>query len=130
MHTVFEPLQGWGLHHCLGQPGPRLNDSLSEDIFPNIQSKPPLVQLESIASHPTHSYLGEETNTCLTMTSCQVVVESNKVPPQPPLLQAEQPQLPQPLLTGLVKSHETQERTSKTGETIKPAPGWTSVAEG
>jgi len=61
--------------------------SLSKDIFPNIQSKPPLMQLEAIASRSITSYLGEETNTCLTTTSFQVVVESDKVPPQPPLLQ-------------------------------------------
>ena len=42
------------------------------------------MQLEAIASRPTASYLGEETNTCLTTTSFQEVVESDKVPPQPP----------------------------------------------
>jgi len=61
--------------------------SFSNEIFPNIKSKPPLMQLEPIASHPITSYWGEETNTCLTTTSCQVVVESNKAPPQPFLLQ-------------------------------------------
>ena len=71
--------------------------SFSKEIFPNIQSKPPLVQLEATASRPIAGYLGEETNTRLTTTSFQVVVESNKVPPQPPLLQTEQPQLPQAL---------------------------------
>jgi len=45
--------------------------SLSKEIFPNIQSKPPLMQLEAIASCPIASYLGEDTNTCLTTTSCQ-----------------------------------------------------------
>ena len=55
--------------------------SLSKEIFPSIQSKPPLMQLEAIASRPIASYLGEETNTCLTTTSFQVAVESNKVPP-------------------------------------------------
>jgi len=76
--------------------------SFSKEIFPNIQSKPPLVQLEAMASRPITSYLGEETNTCLTTTSFQVVVESNKVSPQPSLLQAKQPQLPQSLLLRLV----------------------------
>ena len=51
------------------------------------------MQLEAIASCPVASYLGEETNTCLTTASFQVVVGSNKVPPQPPLLQTKQPQL-------------------------------------
>jgi len=39
------------------------------------------MQLEAIASCPIASHLGEETNTCLTTTPFQVVVESNKVPP-------------------------------------------------
>ena len=43
---------------------------------------------KAIASRPLASYLGEETNPCLTTTSFQVAVESNKVSPQPPLLQA------------------------------------------
>ena len=58
----FEPLQGWGLPHCPGQPVPVPDHSASKDIFPNIQSKPPLTQLEAISLHPTMSYLGEETN--------------------------------------------------------------------
>jgi len=72
------------------------------EIFPNNQSKPPVMQLEAIASRPIASYLGEETNTCLTTTSFQVVVESNKIPPQPPLLQTKQCQFLQPLLLKLV----------------------------
>jgi len=37
--------------------------SFSKDIFPNIQSEPPLAQLEAIASRPVTGYWGEETNT-------------------------------------------------------------------
>ena len=76
--------------------------SFSKEIFPNIQSEPPLMKLEAVASHPIASYLREETNTCLTTTSFQVVVESDKVPPQPLLLQTKQPQFLQPLLVILV----------------------------
>jgi len=71
-------------------------------IFPNIQSKPPLTQLEAIASHPVAGYWGEETNPRLITTSFLAVVESDKVPPQPPLLQTEQSQFPQLLLSRLV----------------------------
>ena len=78
------------------------DNPFSEEIFPNIQSKPPLVQLEAIFSRPVTCYLGEETDTHLTTTSFQVVVESDKVSPEPPLLQAKQPQCPQLFLTGLV----------------------------
>jgi len=72
--------------------------SFSKEISPNIQFKPPLTQLEAIFSRPIASYLGEETNTRLTTTSFQVVVESDTVSPQCPLLQTKQPQFPQLLL--------------------------------
>jgi len=58
--------------------------------------------LEAISSRPIIHCLGEETNTCLTTTSFQVVVESNKVSPQPPFFQTKKTQFPQLLLTGLV----------------------------
>jgi len=58
--------------------------SFSKGIFPNIQSKPLLMQPEAIASHPFACYLGEEINAHLAATSFQVVVVSNQVPPQPP----------------------------------------------
>jgi len=61
--------------------------SFSREIFPNIQCKPPLLQPEAIASRPIAGSLGEETNPRLTTPSFQVVVESNKVSPQPSLLQ-------------------------------------------
>jgi len=99
---VFWTPPGQWLYHCPGQPLPTSGYSLSKEIFPNIQSKPPLMQLEAISSYPIASYLGEETNTHLTTASFQVVVESNTVSPQPPLLQTKQPQFPQPLLIGLV----------------------------
>ena len=78
------------------------HNSFSKEIFPNIPSKPPYMRLETIPSCPIARYLGEETNTCLTTTSFQVVVESDKFPPRPPLLQTKQPQFPQPLLIRLV----------------------------
>ena len=70
-----------------------LYNSFSKEISPDIQSEPPLTQLEVISSHPISGYLGDETNTHLTTTAFQVVVESDEVSPQPPLLQSEQPQL-------------------------------------
>jgi len=47
IYTFFEHLQGWWLRHCPGQPVPMPDRSFSEDIFPNIQSKSPLKQLEA-----------------------------------------------------------------------------------
>ncbi|KAK4831319.1 hypothetical protein QYF61_016808 [Mycteria americana] len=93
---------GWRLHHFPGQPVPMLDNPLGEEKFPNIQSKPPLAQLEAISSCPITCYLGEETDPHLSTASFQVVVESDEVSPQPPFLQAEQPQLPQPLLIRLL----------------------------
>jgi len=62
IYTFFEPFQGWGLPHCPGQPGPMPDHSFRKEIFPNLQSKPPLMQPEAIAPCPMASYLGEQTN--------------------------------------------------------------------
>ena len=74
----------------MNQPLPWVacSNAFSEEIFLNIQSKPPLVQLEAIASCSSVSFLGEETNIHLFTTSFQVVVESNKISCEPPFLQA------------------------------------------
>ncbi|KAK4832342.1 hypothetical protein QYF61_021871 [Mycteria americana] len=98
----FKYLQGWQLNHFPGQPLPMLDNPFSEVKFPNIQSKPPLAQLEAFSSCPITCYLGEETDPHLSTTSFQVVVESDKVSPEPPFLQAKQSQLPQPLLIRLL----------------------------
>ena len=50
------------------------DNSFSNEIFPNIYSKPPLTQLEAAASCPVASYLGEETDTCHTTVPFQVFV--------------------------------------------------------
>ncbi|KAK4827323.1 hypothetical protein QYF61_016573 [Mycteria americana] len=93
---------GWRLNHFPGQPVPVLDNPFREEKFPNIQSKPPLVQLEAISSCPMACYLGEETDPHLSTPSFQAVVESDEVSPQPPFLQAKQPQVPQLLLVRLV----------------------------
>ncbi|KAK4826728.1 hypothetical protein QYF61_010981 [Mycteria americana] len=79
-------LQGWRLNHFPRQPVPMLDNPFSEVKFPNIQSKPPLAQLEAISSCPITCYLGEETDPHLSTTS----------------FQAKQSQLPQPLLRRLL----------------------------
>ncbi|KAK4828693.1 hypothetical protein QYF61_000531 [Mycteria americana] len=78
--------KGWRLNHFPGQPVPMLDNPFSEEKFPNIQSKPPLAQLEAISSCPITCYLGEETDPHLSTTS----------------FQAKQSQLPQPLLIRLL----------------------------
>ncbi|KAK4808466.1 hypothetical protein QYF61_005783 [Mycteria americana] len=47
------------------------DNPFSEVKFPNIQSKPPLAQLEAISSCPITCYLGEETDPHLSTTSFQ-----------------------------------------------------------
>uniref|UniRef100_A0A8B9CFN3 Uncharacterized protein n=1 Tax=Anser brachyrhynchus TaxID=132585 RepID=A0A8B9CFN3_9AVES len=84
------PLQGWRLNHLPGQPIPMPNNPFSKGVFPNIQPKPPL------------AHVGEQTNPHLSTASFKVPIESDEVSREPPLLQAEQPQLPQPLLVRLV----------------------------
>ncbi|KAK4821882.1 hypothetical protein QYF61_004398 [Mycteria americana] len=63
--------RGWRLNHFPGQPGPMLDNPFSEEKFPNIQSKPPLAQLEAISFRPITCYLGEETDPHLSTTSFQ-----------------------------------------------------------
>ncbi|KAJ7398344.1 hypothetical protein BTVI_126129 [Pitangus sulphuratus] len=48
IYTSFKSHQGCGLHLCPGQPVPVLDRPFGEDVFLNIQSKPPLAQLEAI----------------------------------------------------------------------------------
>ncbi|KAK4811283.1 hypothetical protein QYF61_023335 [Mycteria americana] len=71
--------EGWRLNHFPGQPVPMLDNPFSEVKFPNIQSKPPLAQLEAISSCPITCYLGEETDPHLSTTSFQCV-NGNFVP--------------------------------------------------
>ncbi|KAK4817898.1 hypothetical protein QYF61_002282 [Mycteria americana] len=70
--TSFKYLQGWRLNHFPGQPGPMLDNPFREVKFPNIQSKPPLAQLEAISSCPITCYLGKETDPHLSTTSFQL----------------------------------------------------------
>ena len=69
---------------------------LSEEIVPNIQPKPPLSQPEAVSSCPIPCSLGAEPSHLLAPFSFQAVVESDKVPPEPSLLQTKPPQVPQP----------------------------------
>ncbi|KFO96584.1 Wiskott-Aldrich syndrome protein family member 1 [Calypte anna] len=70
--------------------------------------------------------LGKETNPHLATPSFQGVVESDEVSPEPPLLQAEHPQLPQPLLigstTGLVENRPQSPATGRTPVFVSPTP--------
>jgi len=83
---LFEHFKGWCLHHLSGQPIPVPDHPFRVVVFPNVQPEPSLVQLEAIPSRPITSHTREEADPQLTTTSLQVVIESNKVSPEPPLL--------------------------------------------
>jgi len=91
IHTVFEPLQRWGLHHLPGQPGPTSDRSFSEKTFPNIQSEPPLAQLEAIKvsfftiiSAASFFAEGEFARGLETATSCSSQLTTSCSPEQHP----------------------------------------------
>jgi len=63
-----------------------LDNPFSEEVFPDIQSEPPLVQLEAVSSCPIACYLGKEADTCLAIASFQIVLEIGKVSPEPAFL--------------------------------------------
>ena len=64
--------------------------SIREVVFPNVQPESLVVQLEAIPSSPVIARMREEDDPHLPTTSLQAVIESNKVSPEPPLLQTEQ----------------------------------------
>lgn len=56
-----------------------------QGVYPNMQSKSPLVQLQANCSCFITCYLEEEANHQLATPSFQVFVESDKVSPETPL---------------------------------------------
>ncbi|KAK4818195.1 hypothetical protein QYF61_008579 [Mycteria americana] len=56
----------------------------------------------AVSSCPITCYLGQDTNPHLSTTSFQAAGGNDKVSPEPPFLQAKQPQFPQPLLIRLI----------------------------
>lgn len=98
----FEYIQGQSLQHLPEQSIPALNHSFRKEIFSNILPESSLTQLKAIPSSPVPSYMGEEVNSHLFITSFQILVENNKVSPEAPLFQTWQSQFTQPLLTILV----------------------------
>lgn len=52
IYLFLECSQGWRLHHFPEESVPTLNHLSSEEIFPNIQPEPSLVQLVSVPLYP------------------------------------------------------------------------------
>ena len=76
--------------------------SFREESFPDIQPEPPLAQLEAITSHHIVVTWENRLTSTSPQTSFQEVGETDKVSPDPPLLQTIQSQFPQPLPVRLV----------------------------
>lgn len=74
------------------------DNSCCEEIFNNIQTKPPLVQLEDFFSYTIGCKVREEPKPYRDTTFFQIVAERNKVIPELLFLQAELP---------LAASHQT-----------------------
>jgi len=81
---VLEHLQGQWLNHFPRQPVSEPDHSFGEQVFPNIQTEPPLVYLEAIPFRPISCHLGEEANPHLATTSFMAVVKIDQVTPEPP----------------------------------------------
>ena len=69
-----------------------LNNPFCEEAFLDIQPKLTLAQLEAISPRPVTCHQQEETNPALAVSTFQILEESSKVSPQPPLPQTKQPQ--------------------------------------
>ena len=74
-----------------------LNYSVYEEVHANIKSRPPLAQLEIILFCLISYHLRKESD-LLAATSFPVVVESDKMSPQPHIFQTKKLQFPQLLL--------------------------------
>lgn len=70
----FECLQGCLPNLFTGQPVPALQEAFGKEIFSNIQSGPPLAQLEAFPL-PVTGCLGEGTEPHLALASFFLVVE-------------------------------------------------------
>jgi len=68
---VFKHIQGWWLNHLPGEPIPVLNSPFCKEVFPDIQPKLTLVQLEAISPHPVTRHQWEETNPTLSAITFQ-----------------------------------------------------------
>jgi len=88
------------LHNLPGQPVPGLRHPQSEEVLPHVQLELPLLQFVPVGPCPVAGHHWKESGPILLTPTLQVFVSVYNVPSQPSLFQAEQAQLPQPLLVG------------------------------
>lgn len=70
----------------------------AEKLFPDVRREPHVFHFVSVASRPVPGHHWEESSSIFFAPSLQVFIHIDEVPLEPALLQAEQPQLSQPLL--------------------------------
>lgn len=73
--TRFLKTSGMVTQPLPGQPVPVLHNLFGKEMFPNIQPKPPVAQLEAISLHLITWSLGEVPNPYLTIASFKATVE-------------------------------------------------------
>ena len=78
----------------------RLRHPQREEVLPHVQLELPRLQFVPVAPCPVAGHHWKESGPVLLTPTLQIFRGISKVPSQPSLLQAEQAQLPQPLLVG------------------------------
>ena len=101
----LECLQGWDFYLSPGQPVPVSHNPYCKKLLPYIQSKSPLFQFETTSPCPATRDPAKESVPFFLTALFEILEGCYKVSLEPSLLQAEQPQLFQPVnLFGLVWS--------------------------
>ena len=96
----LEYLQRRRLHNLPGQPVPVLRHPQREEVLPLVWMELPVLQCVPITPCPVAGHHWKEFGPILLTPTLEIFISIYKVPSQPSLLQAEQAQLPQPLLLG------------------------------
>ena len=98
----LEWFQGWGISHLHGQPGPVPHHPQRKPFLPSISSESPLLQFKAIPPCPIATGPAKNSVPSFLTSSFYRLKGRDKVSPEPSLLQAEQPQLSQPVITAEV----------------------------
>ena len=87
-------------YYAFRQPVPVLCHPQSKDVFPHVQVELPMLLFVPVAPCPVDGHHWKESGPILLTPILNIFIDISKVPSQSSLLQAEQAQLPQPLLIG------------------------------
>ena len=92
--------QTCGINQRSRKPVPVFDHPLSKEMLPNVQSKPPLVQLWTIPTRPIAGYQREGIGISLSTSPPHKPIESSEAAPQPHMLQTRQAPSSRLFLTG------------------------------